>query len=89
LFFGTAIVKRYLIYKENYVTSEVTILQFRESVVRSLLLDIPFEKLKPSVRQKSKGQAKRKLADHNLEEKEGSGRDIRSRYAGCYEKIWQ
>ncbi len=34
-------------YKENYAASKVTILHFRESLVRSLLLGMPFEKLKP------------------------------------------
>jgi hypothetical protein len=67
----------------------MTILKFRESLVRSLLLGMPFEKLKPGPRQKSIGQTKRKLADHKLEEKEGSARDVRRRYAGCYEKISQ
>ncbi len=33
--FGTTIVNSYLIYKKNYAASEVTILQFRESLVRS------------------------------------------------------
>ena len=65
----------------------MTILQFRESLVRSLLLGMPFEKLKPGPRQQSTSQTKRKLADHKLEEKEGSARDVRRRCAGCYEKI--
>ena len=77
------------LYKENYVTSEVTILQFRESLVRSLLLGMPFEKLKLGPRQKSTVQTKRKLADHKFEEKEGSARDVRRRCSGCYEKIRQ
>ena len=34
----TSIVNSYLIYKENYKTNNITILQFRESLVRSLLL---------------------------------------------------
>ena len=86
LVFGTALVNSYLIYKENYAASKVTILQFRESLVRPLLLGMPFEKLKPGPRQKSIGQTKRKLADHKLEEKEGTARDIRRRCVGCYEK---
>jgi hypothetical protein len=47
LLFGTALVNSYLIYKEIYVASKVTILHFRESLVRSLLLGMSFEKLKP------------------------------------------
>lgn len=39
----TALVNSYLIYKENYAESKVTILQFRESLVRSLLLDTPIK----------------------------------------------
>jgi hypothetical protein len=89
LVFATALVNSYLIYKENYAASKVTILQFRESLVQSLLLGIPLEKLKPSPGQKSTGQTKRKLADHKLEEKEGSARIVRSCCAGCYEKIRQ
>jgi hypothetical protein len=89
LIFGTVLVNSYLIYKENYMESKVTILQFRESFVRSLLLGMPFEKRKPDPKQKPTGQTKRKLADHMLEEKEGSARDVRRRCAGCYEKISQ
>jgi hypothetical protein len=87
LIFGTAVVNSYLIYKQNHAAKDVTILQFRESFVRFLLLAMPFEKLKPGPRQKSTSQVKRKLADHKLEEKEGSARDVRRRCAGCYEKI--
>ena len=86
LVFGTALVNSCLIYKENYAASKVTILQFRESLVRSLLLGMAFEKLKPGPRQKSIGQTKRKLADHEFEEKEGAARDVRRRCIGCYEK---
>ena len=50
LVFGTVLVNSYLILEENYTTSKMTILQFRESLVRSLLLGMPFEKLKPGVR---------------------------------------
>jgi hypothetical protein len=67
----------------------LTILQFRESLVRSLLLGTPFEKLKPGPRKQSSSCSKRKLADHKLEEKEGSDCDVRRRCAGCYEKIRQ
>jgi hypothetical protein len=86
LIFGTAIVNSYLIYKENYTANKATILQFRESLFRSLLLDMPFEKLRSDPRQKSTGRTKRKLADHKLEEKEGFARDVRRRCAGCCEK---
>ncbi len=51
LIFGTAVVNSYLIYKKNYAASDMTILQFRESLVRSLLLRTPFGKLKPGPRQ--------------------------------------
>ena len=87
LVFGTALVNSYLIYKENYAKSKVTILQFRESLVRSLLLGTPMERLKPGPKQLSASHSKRKLADHKLEEKEASARDVRRRCAGCYEKI--
>jgi hypothetical protein len=86
LIFGTAVVNSYLIYKENYATSNIQILQFRESLVRSLLLGTPIEKLKPGPRQQSASHSKRKLADHKLEEKKGSDRDVRRRCVGCYEK---
>ncbi len=47
LVFGTALANSYLIYKEHYAANKITILQFRESLVRSLLLGMSFEKLKP------------------------------------------
>jgi hypothetical protein len=50
LIFEAAIVNSYLVYKEHYSTSNMTILKFRESLVRSLLLGMPFEKLKPGPR---------------------------------------
>ena len=65
----------------------MTILQFRESLVRSLLLGTPIENLKPGPRQQAVSHSKGKLADHKLEEKEASARDVRRRCAGCYEKI--
>ena len=86
LIFGTAMVNSYLIYKENYATSNIQILQFRESLVRSLLLGTAVEKLKPGPRQQSASHSKRKLADHKLEEKEGSTRNVGRRCAGCYAK---
>ncbi len=48
-----------------------------------------FEKLKSHVKQKSAAQAKHKLADHKLEEKDGSAHDVPGSCAGCYEKIRQ
>ena len=87
LIFGTSIVNSYLIYKENYATDNISILQFGESLVRSLLVGMPSEKLKPDPREQSISYLKRKLADHKLKEKEGSAREVRRRCAGCYEKI--
>ncbi len=84
LIFGTAVLNSYLIYKENYATSNIQILQFRESLVRSLLLGTPIEKLKPGPKQQSAIHSKRKLADHKLEEKDGSTRNVGRRCAGCY-----
>ena len=84
MIFGMSTVNAYLIVKENYDTSRMTMLQFRESLVRSLLLGMPFEKLKPGPRQQSTSRSKRKLADHKLEEKKGSDRDVRRRCVGCY-----
>ena len=87
LIFETSIVNSYLIYKENYATDNITILQFHEGLVRSLLLGVPSENLKPGPREQSISYLKRKLADHKLEEKEGSAREVRRRCAGCHEKI--
>jgi hypothetical protein len=89
LIFGTSIVNAYLIYKENYDTSNMTMLQFCESLVRSLLLGVPFEKLKSGPRQQPTSQTKRKLTDHQLEEMGGCARNVRKRCVGCYEKIRQ
>ncbi len=66
LIFGTAIVNTYLIYKENYSRSDMTMPQFCESFVQSLLLGMPFQKLKSGSRQESISYSKRKLADHKL-----------------------
>ena len=87
MLFGTALVNSYLIYKENYTASKVSILQFRESLVRSLLLGIPFEYFEPGPRKQSTQNSKRKLADHKLEEIEGPTSNVQRRCAGCYEKI--
>ena len=89
LIFRMAIVNSHLIYKENYSTSNMIILQFRESFVRSLLLSRSFEDLKPGARQRSTSQSKRNLADHKLDEKEGSAYDVRRCCAGCHEKFSQ
>ena len=51
------------------VTSFVFSVQFRESLVQSLLLGTPIEKLKPGPRQQSASHSKRELADHKPEEK--------------------
>ena len=64
-------------------------LQLRESLVRSLLLGVPFENLKPGPRERSTSRMKRKLADHTLEEIEGSDCDVRRCCVGCYAKIRQ
>ena len=84
LIFGASIANSYLIYKENYATDNITIFQFRESLVRSLLLGVPSENLKPGPREQPISYLKRKLADHKLEEKEGCAREVRRRCAGCY-----
>ena len=89
LIFGRAVVNSYLIYKENYTTNNITIVQFRESLVRSLLVGMPFENLKSVPRQQTTSHLKRKLVYHQLEEMEGPARDVRRRCAGCYEKIRQ
>jgi hypothetical protein len=89
MIFGVSIVNAYLIYKENYDTSRMTMLPFRESLVRSLLLGVPYENLKPDPRERSTSQTKRKLADRKLKEIKESDRDVRRRCAGCYAKIRQ
>ena len=86
MIFGISIVNAYLIYKENFDPVRTTILQFRESLVRSLLHDVPYENLKPGPRERSTSQTKRKLADHKLEEKKGSTRNVGGRCTGCYAK---
>jgi hypothetical protein len=89
LIFGTAVANAYLIDKENYDESYMTMLQFRESLVRSLLLGAPYENLKPGPKPQSTSQMKPKLTDHKLEEIEDADRDVRKRCAVCYEKIRQ
>ena len=80
---GMSIVNAYLSYKENYNTSRMTMLQFRESFVRSLRLGVPFENLKSGRRERSTSQTKHKLADQKLKEMEGSARNVRRHCAGC------
>ena len=87
MIFGVSIVNAYLIYKEYYGKNIMTMLQFRESLVRSLLPGVPFENVKPGPRERLTSQTKRKLVDHKLEEMEGSAHNVRTRCAGCYEKI--
>ena len=89
MIFGMSIVNAYLIYKENYNTSRLTMLQFRESLMWSLLLGVPYENLKPGPRESSTGRTKRELADHKLEEMEKPARGVRRRCVSCYEKIRQ
>ncbi len=67
----------------------MTILKFSGSLVRSLLLGMPFKNLKIGARQQSTSQSKRKLVDHKLEEREESSRDVRRHYDGCYAKTRQ
>ena len=69
LLFGMTLVNSYLIYKENYAPSKVTVLQSRESLVRSFLLGTPIEKLNPGPRRQSASHSKYKLNYHKLEEK--------------------
>ena len=89
LIVGTAVVHSYLIYKENYATSNITILKSRKTLVRSLLLGVPTENLKPGPRQQSTSSLKGKLTDHKLEELEGSARNVRKRCVGWYGKLRQ
>jgi hypothetical protein len=83
------LIRQFLFSFYNITGSKVTILQFRESLVKSLLHRVPFENLKYGPRQKSVTHLKRKFADHKFEEKEGSARTRRSSCTGCYEKIRQ
>jgi hypothetical protein len=85
LIFGTEIINAYLIYKANYATSHLIILQFRKRLVRSLFLGMPLKKLKPGSKQQSTVRSKYELADYKLEEKEGSARNVRKRCA-CLRK---
>jgi hypothetical protein len=86
MIFGVSIVNVYLIYKENYDTSGMTTLQFRERFVRSLVLAAPYENLKPGSSDRSTSQTMCKLVDHKLEEKEGSTRYVGRRFTDCYAK---
>lgn len=47
----------------------MTLLKFRENLMRSLLLGVPFEKLKTGLGQKPISQMKHQLVDHQLEKK--------------------
>lgn len=86
MIFGGSIVNAYLIYEDNFDPSRTTMQQFRQSLVRSLFLGAPDENPKPGSRERSTSQTKRKLADHILEEKDGSKRNVGRRCTGCYGK---
>lgn len=68
LMFGTVVANSYLIYKQNYARNNISVLQFRKSLVRSLLLDNPFENRKPGLRQQSTSYLKCKALDNKLQE---------------------
>jgi hypothetical protein len=89
LVFETTVVNSYLIYRDNYTAGDITILQFHEGLVRSLLLGKKSEVLKPEPRQKPRREVRYNSAEHKLQEKGESARDVRRRCAGCYEKIRQ
>ena len=80
------VVNAYLIYREHYDTSRMTILHFCESIVRLLLLGALSDNSKPGPRERSKSQTKRKLADHKLGDKEGPTHNVGRRYTSCYAK---
>jgi hypothetical protein len=56
MIFGVSLVNAYLIYKKYYGTNIITMLQFRERLVRSLLLGVPFKNVKPGPRERSTSQ---------------------------------
>ncbi len=87
MIFGMSIVNAYLIYKENYDTSRMTMLQFRESLVRSLLLGVPFENLKSGPRERSASRMKHKLTGHELTEIEESDRDAEDAVLAATRKL--
>ena len=76
MIFGVSIVNAYLIYKEYYGTNIMTMLQFHRSLAPSLLLGVPLDNVKSGLRERPTSQTRRKLADHELEQIEESGRDV-------------
>ena len=56
----------------------------RESLLRSLLLGASIEELKPGPTQQSASHSNRKLANHKLEEKEGSIHNVGKRCTDSY-----
>ena len=67
LIFGMSIVNGYLIHKENYANDIITMLQFRESLVRSLLLGASYENLKPGSRASFLRQLSRYASDKRFD----------------------
>ena len=72
MMFYMSIVNAYLIHKENDDTNRMTMLQFRESLVRPLIVGMPYENLKPDPRERLTSQT-----NHKLEDMEGSACDVR------------
>ena len=64
--------------KLHNVRKEMVILQFREYLVRCLLLCTPFERIKPGL--------KWNLVNHQLKGKEGAGCSVRRRCTGHHER---
>ena len=72
-----------LVYKDNYAASDIDFTVSRQFCTISLVSK-PIQKLNADPRQQSESHSKRKLADHKLQEKEGSTRNVGRRCAGYY-----
>ena len=82
LLLGTSVVNSLILFNKYYATKKLSMNQFRESLVLSLLTGKSKEDIgRPSI------QGKR--SDHVLYELPGSCRSVRKRCRGCYEVISQ
>lgn len=82
---GSCVVNAFIIFNKYLSDKKWTLLQFKESIILSLLTDSPFEKIRPG--RKLSYKVSPSGPQHFLSEAEGSKRESRKRCVGCYEMI--
>ncbi len=81
---GTALVNSFLLFYNNHANKTLSMMEFRESLVLSLITVIPTEKISIGRESVSLGD---KGPSHLLVELQGQCRTERKRYRGCYQTL--